>query len=101
VRWSISALVIAGFFFVLWKLLGVEASALDKMGNIQNVMFTLLGALGAAFTQVMNYWFGSSKGSSDKTQILNQQLSNLPAAGGPGVGGAGPPAGNPVAPVNR
>ena len=27
-------------------------------------------ALGAAFTQVVNYWLGSSKGSSDKTDLL-------------------------------
>jgi len=38
--------------------------------NLQNVLFTLLGALGAAFTQVVNYWLGSSKGSSDKTDLL-------------------------------
>lgn len=38
--------------------------------NLQNVLFTLLGALGAAFTQVMNFWLGSSKGSSDKTDLL-------------------------------
>ena len=38
--------------------------------NLQNVLFTLLGALGAAFTQVVNFWLGSSKGSSDKTDLL-------------------------------
>jgi hypothetical protein len=38
--------------------------------SLQNVLFTLLGALGAAFTQVVNYWLGSSKGSSDKTDLL-------------------------------
>jgi hypothetical protein len=38
--------------------------------SLQNVLFTLLGALGAAFTQVVNFWLGSSKGSSDKTDLL-------------------------------
>ena len=38
--------------------------------GLQNVLFTLLGALGAAFTQVVNYWLGSSKGSADKTTFL-------------------------------
>jgi hypothetical protein len=38
--------------------------------GLQNVLFTLLGALGAAFTQVVNFWLGSSKGSSDKTDLL-------------------------------
>jgi hypothetical protein len=37
---------------------------------VQNVLFTLLGALGAAFTQVVNFWLGSSKGSSDKTALI-------------------------------
>ena len=39
-------------------------------GGLQNVLFTLLGAVGAAFTQVVNYWLGSSKGSSDKTDFM-------------------------------
>jgi type IV secretory pathway VirB10-like protein len=38
--------------------------------GLQNVLFTLLGALSAAFTQVVNFWLGSSKGSSDKTALL-------------------------------
>jgi hypothetical protein len=67
---TLSFLVLAGFFFMLWSLLHVDAEALGKLGNIQNVLFTLLGALGAAFTQVINYWLGSSKGSADKTSLL-------------------------------
>jgi hypothetical protein len=38
--------------------------------GLDNVLFTLLGALGAAFTQVVNFWLGSSKGSSDKTALI-------------------------------
>jgi len=67
---SISFLVLLGFFFMLYKLLSMNADALGKLGGIGNVLFTLLGALGAAFTQVVNYWLGSSKGSSDKTNLL-------------------------------
>lgn len=46
----------------------VESNATPT--GLQNVLFTLLGALGAAFTQVVNYWLGSSKGSADKTTFL-------------------------------
>ena len=47
--------------------------------SLQNVLFTLLGALGAAFTQVVNYWLGSSKGSSDKTDLLAATNPNIGA----------------------
>jgi hypothetical protein len=46
------------------------APAAGTTNPLQNVLFTLLGALGAAFTQVVNFWLGSSKGSSDKTDFL-------------------------------
>jgi hypothetical protein len=44
--------------------------AATATNSLQNVLFTLLAALGAAFTQVVNFWLGSSKGSSDKTDLL-------------------------------
>jgi hypothetical protein len=66
----ISFLVLAGFFVMLYTLLNMNADALGKIKDVQNVLFTLLGALGAAFTQVVNYWLGSSKGSADKTTLL-------------------------------
>jgi hypothetical protein len=47
-----------------------DSSANSSPGGLQNVLFTLLGALGAAFTQVVNFWLGSSKGSSDKTALI-------------------------------
>jgi len=46
------------------------AGSTPNPNSLQNVLFTLLGALGAAFTQVVNFWLGSSKGSSDKTDLL-------------------------------
>jgi hypothetical protein len=47
-----------------------QSSANSSPNSLQNVLFTLLGALGAAFTQVVNFWLGSSKGSSDKTALI-------------------------------
>ena len=66
----ISLFVLFGFFTMLFVLLTRDATSFENMGNIQNVLFTLLGALAAAFTQVVNYWLGSSKESADKTQLL-------------------------------
>lgn len=58
----------------LTPIVTTESNALQPpvtgSSGLQNVLFTFLGALGAAFTQVMNYWLGSSKGSSDKTDFM-------------------------------
>ena len=44
-------------------------------------LYLVLGSLLAAFSTVINYFFGSSKGSSDKTQALvNSKNSNTPTA---------------------
>ena len=36
-------------------------------------LFMILGALIASFSTVVQYFFGSSKGSSEKTQLLNKK----------------------------
>jgi len=33
---------------------------------------TAMGALLVAFSMVVGYWFGSSKGSADKNELLNK-----------------------------
>lgn len=67
---TISFAVIIGFFFMLYTLLNPGSTTWTNIGDVKDVLFTLLGALGAAFTQVVNYWLGSSKGSADKTNLL-------------------------------
>jgi hypothetical protein len=72
-RWAapaISLVVLFGFFAILYALLSHGSDSVEKMGDFKYVVFTLLGILGAAFTQVLSYWLGSSKGSSDKTGLL-------------------------------
>jgi hypothetical protein len=70
----ISFAIIAGFFtmlgVLLWQQQRPASAPPSTPAGLQNVLFTLLGALGAAFTQVVNFWLGSSKGSSDKTDLL-------------------------------
>ena len=53
-------------FFSLTGVLTFVALPTDSTG----VVFLLFGALIAGFTQVVNYFFGSSKSSSDKTKML-------------------------------
>lgn len=35
--------------------------------------------LGSGWTQILNWWFGSSKGSSDKTEAANKAAETLAA----------------------
>jgi hypothetical protein len=38
-------------------------------------LLILIGALAAAFGAVVQYWFGSSAGSADKTQAMAQRIA--------------------------
>lgn len=40
--------------------------------SMSGMVTTLIGALGAAQLQVLNFWFGSSRGSKDKSEILTE-----------------------------
>lgn len=61
----ISLVVAIGFFAMLWIVLKVAVPDASK-----ELAYVLLGGLGTSFTQVINYWCGSSKSSADKTRML-------------------------------
>jgi hypothetical protein len=42
-------------------------------GKYPDAFMLIIGALIGAFSTVVGYFFGSSKGSADKTELLNQQ----------------------------
>lgn len=61
----ISLIVTLGFFgmmYIVFNKAVPEGS--EQLANI------LLGVLGAGFTQVLNFWLGSSKSSQDKTMLM-------------------------------
>lgn len=58
----VAVLVVVGFLGALWASLGLE-----RVGEPALVM---LGSLGAAFGAVVNYYLGSSLGSTRKTDLL-------------------------------
>jgi hypothetical protein len=64
-QYSLAALVVLGFFIVLGGLL-VSAVPADN----KSALDIALGALVAGFTGVLGYFFGSSKGSSEKNDML-------------------------------
>ena len=61
----IGGLVIAGFFWLLWRL---STNGVPEQNN--SLLNTAMGVLLASFSTVVGYWFGSSKGSSDKNDII-------------------------------
>jgi drug/metabolite transporter (DMT)-like permease len=63
---SLLALVIvAGFFGCIW--LVMKEAVQDGM---RDALLILIGSIGAAFGAIVNYYFGSSKGSADKNKLL-------------------------------
>ena len=65
---ALGAIIALGFFATLYILCFVEVSATNT-----DLLQIALGAEIAAFIQVVQYFFGSSKGSSDKTEILARE----------------------------
>lgn len=57
---AVSTLIVAGYFFCIYRLFLVPADLPPNAFQLLNVMF---GALSIAFGQVCNYWLGSSAGS--------------------------------------
>ncbi|RLA76629.1 MAG: hypothetical protein DRG78_18700 [Epsilonproteobacteria bacterium] len=70
---SILALVIVGltFFLYYWLILG-EVDPTKK-----DIIIYILGALTTISTQVVAYFFGSSKGSKEKQKIISELHKNL------------------------
>lgn len=63
--YGLAGLIIVGFFALIAILMFVGMDT-----NSSPVVMVLFGALAALTSQVGNYFFGSSKGSADKTQML-------------------------------
>lgn len=70
--YSLGALVVFGFFFILWIIFRQEMPPSNK-----EIGLMVIGALIAKFSDVVGYFFGSSKGSADKTASLNKQAEAL------------------------
>lgn len=67
-RVLVSVIVTVGFMGIL-----VLVITTKTQGNAPTeVMLVMLGALGAAFGQVVSYWVGSSSGSAQKDTVLQK-----------------------------
>lgn len=63
----LGGLIVTGFFATLYIVFKIEMPAQNK-----DIALILLGVLGAKFGDVIAYFYGSSKGSSDKTEMINR-----------------------------
>ncbi len=64
----LSGLIVTGFFAALFFVL----SGWAQTTGTDQAAWLMLGALGTAFTQVLNFWFGSTSGGQTKTNLLAQ-----------------------------
>lgn len=67
----LSAVFICGYFVVLALLLTNEESLPSNNSALLGVFTTILGVLTAAVPQILNFWFGSSLGSKEKTRSMH------------------------------
>ena len=71
----ISVLIILAFVAVLFAFFTLKLNFNDVTGQ---VVLILIGTLGSAFTQVVNYWLGSSAGSQRMGEAVRQIATNIP-----------------------
>jgi hypothetical protein len=72
--WSMTALawtITAGFLGAVYALIFAVVPSSE-------VLLLLLGTLGSSFIAIVSYYFGSSKGSSDKNSMLQQNEAPSP-----------------------
>ena len=67
--YSLGGIIVMAFFAVIIVLLTIEMPKSNE-----NMLYILLGALVAKFGDVVNYFYGSSKSSSDKNEMIERQI---------------------------
>ncbi|GLS27588.1 hypothetical protein [Marinibactrum halimedae] len=72
----LSSIFVLGYFSVLFFLIKHPDSLSNSNPNLMGVFSTILGVLTAAIPQILNFWFGSSLGSKEKTKGLNVVAGN-------------------------
>ncbi len=73
---AVSFAVMAGFYVLLWQLIERPPSNGTPSDTTQ-LTNICIGALVAAFSTVVNFWLGSSKGSQDKDQVQADQTKTV------------------------
>jgi len=69
-QYTLGAIVVIGFITL--------AVFLILSGKYAEAVNLMIGSVISSFSLVLGYFYGSSKGSSDKTDAMNKQLENKP-----------------------
>jgi len=67
-QYVLGALIVAGFFTLLYLLVSKTVPEINK-----DLLNLVVGALIGSFATVVGYFFGSSKGSAEKTELLSKK----------------------------
>ena len=73
---ALAIIVVVGFFTLV--IMAVIGSFNGKTFSSNGALNQLFGALVAGFTMVLSYFFGSSKGSDDKTNLMERRYTTQP-----------------------
>ncbi len=65
--YTLASIIVIGFFTMIIILITMDGTISHAQ---ERFIFLLLGTLGTSFAGVVQYFFGSSKGSADKTAML-------------------------------
>jgi len=65
----LAALLVLSILAIVLVLIFVEIPNPNK-----DMLYMVIGALISAFTAVVSYFFGSSKGSADKTELMSKEI---------------------------
>jgi drug/metabolite transporter (DMT)-like permease len=68
-QYVLGALIVIGFFVLLYLLVSKEVP-----GNNKDLLNLVVGALIGSFAAIVGYFYGSSKGSQEKTDIMAKQM---------------------------
>lgn len=66
-QYGFAVLIAVGFFILLYVVFLKQLPPENK-----EVAYLLVGALTVVFTTVVNYFFSSTKGSAEKTEIISK-----------------------------
>ena len=70
-RWTADILAFIVTFGFLGALVAFFFAGLELSATVKDPLLILIGVLGASFKDVMQYFFGSSRGSKEKTRLMN------------------------------
>jgi len=71
-QYVLGALIVIGFFILLYLLVTSEVPEKNK-----DLLNLVVGALIGSFATIVGYFYGSSKGSQEKTEIMAKQNKDM------------------------